>query len=203
VTDDLYAALGLSPEATAEEIAAASKAAVKKHHPDKGGKPDDFHTVQRAIAILRDPTKRDKYDRTGNADDQPQNEEAQALAMLSQQLAAAVGADFDPRYKDVVQAMRVNLTQGIAAHQAQRQQTEKTLQRLAQFKKRLSRKDKKPSQLHRVIDGQERDQNDLISKLDAAIRVTELALTMAADYVWAVDESPPQMVNTMQWVRYD
>ena len=192
MADDLYAALGLPRDATEEEIAKASRAAAKKHHPDKGGNVDEFHKIQRAIAVLRDPTKRDKYDRTGNADDQPQNDESQALSLLSQQFAAVIGSDFDPRYKDVVKAMRENLTQGAANHQAQRLQTEATLKRLAQFKARIKRKDDKPNALLRILEAQERDQTDLISKIDTAIRVIELALTMAADYVWTVDEQPMQ-----------
>ena len=193
MADDLYAALGLPRDATADEIAKASRAAAKKHHPDKGGNVDEFHKIQRAIAVLRDPTKRDKYDRTGNADDQPQNDESQALALLSQQLAAAVGSDFDPRFNDVVKQIRQNLSQGVAGHQAQKANVEKTIKRLGQFKTRLKRKDDKPNALMRVIEGQTRDQNDLLSKIDTAIRVTELALEMAADYVWTVDQETPQV----------
>jgi DnaJ-class molecular chaperone len=173
-------------------IEKASKAAVKKTHPDAGGSAEDFHKVQRAMTVLRDPLKRDKYDRTGNADDQPENDESQALSMLSQQLAAAVGSDFDPRFKDVVQAIRQNISQGIAGHQAQKASIHKTLKRLEQFKTRLRRKDDKPNSLSRVLEGQEREQNHTLGLLDQAIRVSELALTMAADYVYTVDQQPQQ-----------
>ncbi len=45
--------LGVSPEATDDEIRAAYKRAAMKHHPDRGGSPEAFQAVQDAYAALQ------------------------------------------------------------------------------------------------------------------------------------------------------
>lgn len=67
----LYDDLGVSENANAEEIRDAHRKAVKKHHPDKGGDPDELRKVHSAAIILRDPEKRARYDRDGSIDDGP------------------------------------------------------------------------------------------------------------------------------------
>lgn len=45
--------LGVSSEATDDEIRAAYKRAAMKHHPDRGGSPEAFQAVQDAYAALQ------------------------------------------------------------------------------------------------------------------------------------------------------
>lgn len=72
---DLYAELDVSPTATAEEIKAAGRARAKQTHPDAGGSAEAFNRVQRALAVLKDPERRARYDQTGDAE-QPVGGEA-------------------------------------------------------------------------------------------------------------------------------
>jgi curved DNA-binding protein CbpA len=65
----LYDDLGIAPDADDAEIKAAHRKAVRKNHPDIGGKREDFERVQRAYLILSDQQRREKYDRTGDADE--------------------------------------------------------------------------------------------------------------------------------------
>ncbi len=62
---ELYDILGLSPNATQDEIRSAYKKAALKHHPDKGGDEDMFKKISKANNILSDPEKRQQYDRFG------------------------------------------------------------------------------------------------------------------------------------------
>lgn len=61
---DLYRALGLSPSATSEEIAAAFRKRAKETHPDSTGQAsaDAFREVSDAYDILGDPIRRQEYD---------------------------------------------------------------------------------------------------------------------------------------------
>ena len=68
---DLYADLGVSPEATAAEIAHAYRALARRHHPDTRALPpaeaaaadSALRKVLRAYAVLRAPERRAEYDR--------------------------------------------------------------------------------------------------------------------------------------------
>lgn len=65
---DLYKVLGIERGVDKEEIRRAYKRLSMKHHPDKGGKEDDFKAVSRAHDILSDDRKRQIYDMTGSVE---------------------------------------------------------------------------------------------------------------------------------------
>jgi curved DNA-binding protein CbpA len=67
---DLYGVLGVSREATQDEINSAYRRLVRRHHPDAkaagGPAPDSSAALERvlaAYAVLRDPARRAEYDR--------------------------------------------------------------------------------------------------------------------------------------------
>lgn len=59
---DHYAVLGVSKNATPEEIKKAYRKLASQHHPDKGGDTAKFQQIQEAYAVLSDPAKRQQYD---------------------------------------------------------------------------------------------------------------------------------------------
>jgi|Transcript_10548 curved DNA-binding protein CbpA len=63
-----YDLLEVSPEATAEELNSAYKKRALKLHPDKpGGNAEQFKAMKAAYDVLKDPSKRQLYDRHGPA----------------------------------------------------------------------------------------------------------------------------------------
>jgi DnaJ family protein A protein 2 len=65
-TPDLYAVMGLSRGATADEIKRAYRKESLLRHPDRGGSKEAFQELQRANEVLSDPDKRAHYDATGS-----------------------------------------------------------------------------------------------------------------------------------------
>lgn len=59
---DHYAVLGVSKNATPEEIKKSYRKLASQHHPDKGGDTAKFQQIQEAYAVLSDPQKRQQYD---------------------------------------------------------------------------------------------------------------------------------------------
>jgi DnaJ family protein A protein 2 len=60
---DYYKILGLSKNASKEEIKLAFRKLAMENHPDKGGKKEKFQEIQEAYEILGNDEKRKKYDR--------------------------------------------------------------------------------------------------------------------------------------------
>lgn len=65
---DYYELLGIKKDASADEIKKAFRKAAVQHHPDKeGGDEAKFKEVNEAYEVLKDPTKRQRYDQFGHA----------------------------------------------------------------------------------------------------------------------------------------
>ncbi|MCK5412008.1 MAG: molecular chaperone DnaJ [Gemmatimonadetes bacterium] len=67
---DFYQTLGVSRQASADDIKRAYRKLAMEHHPDRNASPDAearFREVTQAYEVLRDPEKRDLYDRYGEA----------------------------------------------------------------------------------------------------------------------------------------
>ena len=70
-TKDYYASLGVSKDASDDDIKKAYRIMAKKYHPDLNHDPgaaDKFKEIQEAYDVLSDPDKRANYDKYGTAD---------------------------------------------------------------------------------------------------------------------------------------
>jgi DnaJ-class molecular chaperone len=59
---DYYSILGVSKNASDQEIRKAYKKMSMQHHPDRGGNEEEFKKVNEAYSTLKDPQKRAAYD---------------------------------------------------------------------------------------------------------------------------------------------
>ena len=94
---NLYDILGLSKNATFEEIKTKYKSLAQQHHPDKGGDPDLFKKIKHAYEILSDAISRKKYDTTGQYEHGPsiRTEALDQLSRLFFNIVPNMNADID------------------------------------------------------------------------------------------------------------
>ena len=59
---DYYEVLGLSNNASQDEIKKSYRKLSFKHHPDRGGEKEKFQQLNEAYSVLSDETKRKQYD---------------------------------------------------------------------------------------------------------------------------------------------
>ena len=67
--ENLYNILGVSPNATGDDIKKAYRSLAMRHHPDRSSHPNAdsrFDAIKKAYELLSDPQKRTEYDQTIN-----------------------------------------------------------------------------------------------------------------------------------------
>ena len=104
-----YEVLGIKADATLKDIRSAFRRRAKQTHPDTdGGDEKAFREVKSAHAILIDPTRREKFDRTGDAEEvHPDNAQNMVLGVVMMALLEAAnmfchGKMQDPATVDMV-----------------------------------------------------------------------------------------------------
>ena len=91
-----YDVLGLTRDATADDVKKAYRKLAREHHPDKGGDPEKFKKVQEAYEVLSDPEKRENFDRFGTAEGNPNGFPPNPNDIFAQMFGGAFGGQRGP-----------------------------------------------------------------------------------------------------------
>lgn len=188
---DLYEELGLGPDATADEIKAAHRRAVKKTHPDAGGDRQAFDRAQHAFNILSDQSKRTRYDETGVDSESPEQlARSQAMTTVAAKINAFLGdPKVDPRSFDLVLGVQELISADIREGANRKAEALHMIARLEQFKRRLKLKKaaKGGDRIGPILEAQIAAHRGLIGMLVDSEIALKLAKDLVAEYVYQTD----------------
>jgi curved DNA-binding protein CbpA len=194
----LYDVLGVDPDATPEEIKQAHHRLVKKVHPDAGGDKEEFHKVQGAYLVLRDPERREKYDKHGAEAVNPDNETALILTLLGGLMQQALASVQDPTTADIVGVMKDILNKTKSGHDDKIVECMAQDYKLRELEKRFKKKNKKnkkhkdhPNYFQTLLAGQRAGLKKQITNFKEAIEQVDELLDIVDAFEYVFD-APPQ-----------
>lgn len=185
---DLYEALGVAKDATAEVIKKAFRSKAKKAHPDAGGDPEKFHALVRANDVLSDPGKRQRYDETGTIDDQVDTTDSQAMSIIATFVDRFL-ADKDAKFKNLVGDLKKAIGDEITQAKRSIEEGRGYELRAIDVRKRLKGK-KGGAMIGRMVDGQIENARRSIAMLEQQIAVRARALNLIDDAEFDFEKRP-------------
>lgn len=197
---DLYEELGLSRDASQEDIRAAFRKRAAATHPDQpNGDEAQFKRVNHAHLVLSDPEKRERYDRTGSEDtsDPAARTMAKAMELLATHFDNLFTmAEFHPELHDPLVALkklvrmeRKDLKNKLGEIELRLKKMGKTIKRLR--KKGTKKSEAKATKLETVLRQLEKSASATKAKIENRIEVCDKALQMVDDCEYEVDVAEP------------
>jgi curved DNA-binding protein CbpA len=177
---NLYDILGLSKNATFEEIKSKYKSLAQQHHPDKGGDPELFKQIKHAYEVLIDPISRTKYDTTGQYENTVsiRDEALDQLSNLFFSIIANINADADDLVlimKNESRARRQNVNHNINICNSY-------IQKLNKIVNKIKKKNQGDNILKMFAENQLRIHENELQNFIRQIEVINLMIEMLEDY---------------------
>ena len=194
---ELYDRLGVSSNATADEIKAGYRRAVKTCHPDlhpdNEEKAQEFRNIQTAFDVLSDPEKRKLYDETGIADaaDQQTKLTAEALDNLTMLFGQVAEQLEDPDNQSPLEAVRTQLNHKAQLYAHSRQNILERTRRLEIVKKRLKRKTAEPNPFGNALNHKLEHLASELRACEQTQKVLQIMAQLLAEYTYTLEPKDP------------
>jgi curved DNA-binding protein CbpA len=187
---DPYKVLGVPRDADTPTVRKAYRRMAKTTHPDAGGDCEAFQQAARAVAILDDPAKRERYDRTGSVEDDPvQSPYHDALAIIMPIIAAGVQAwASDPINTCDIEKITlfVNLRDALekmrSGQLAEVDKAQRGIDKLRKLAKRTRRKDGTTSPIALAMEGEARRIETVLEPMRRKMAGIDAAIALVKDH---------------------
>jgi curved DNA-binding protein CbpA len=186
---DLYLILGLSNNATSDDIKIAYKKLAQQYHPDKNNGDDTlFVKIKFAYEVLIDPISRKQYDTTGEAKINFNNK-AKILEFLASMLLQIIDDDrTNTDNFDILRVMRNNILNNINSINND----------ISKIKKRIIKREKVISKiilvrgnenfLANVLISDNLKQQQILANLETSLDDLNIMLDMLSNYKYNITE---------------
>ena len=199
MSDDPYAVLGVAREATVSEIKKAYRRKAKTAHPDHGGSAEKMAKLSTAVAVLSDPERREKYDRTGETDSRSaEGIIAVALQEIANLLNQFIENDMaNEAYSDLPKMLADSMRQMAAKFKGDADKLRRKQLKAINIRSRLSvSKAGKENMLDAILSAQINQMSIMISKNEEKVKIAETVLAIIADHEYRKDEdSVPRSID--------
>lgn len=188
--ENLYAMLGLTPNATHDDVRAAYRKASKTAHPDAGGTAEAFAEIQLAHDILTDEDLRARYDRTGDCTLRaPEGmQEAQILNYTMSLMDHALRMIGDVEINSLTAVMKDLLSNNRKQAEVDISGHTKQLKRLQMVLKRTTAKKDQPNKLGILLAQQIAVCDANIAQLNANLEIIDGVAKLIDQHDYAVDK---------------
>ena len=180
-----YEELGVDRDATQDEIRKAYKVAAHATHPDReGGDEDLFKKASAAYEILRDPVKREYYDRTGDSD-------ANLMDNADRMVMDAFNATIERGFRgDIVEEVSRIIDQLQQQKQEQLSEITTEIEKLSRMANRVKAKGRNLYQ--QLIESKMHDAESRRQVTEQTINICDVATDRLMDYS---DAEPDEVVQ--------
>jgi curved DNA-binding protein CbpA len=190
-TKSYYQELGVSPDATEEEIRAAFRRRAKSAHPDRpGGSHEGMAAANRAAEVLLNPRRRLTYDRTG--EDKPTDTETKAREKIVSTILnwmANPENDLDSRQDPMSSITKILLSEQRAID-ITLTQGKQLVRRLRKHLKKLKFRGKGKPIIIQMIEYQIRQVENSTGQTDDNLEILKLAIQLSRDIHYEQEPSP-------------
>lgn len=184
-----YDALGLNKNADSAAIKKAYRKAAMKHHPDRGGKPENFHPIQRAYETLSNGSKRAYYDEHGE-DEAPKVDPAAKIQNELLGLFMSMIDQYDPEHDDLIGFARNAIAEREKAIPGELKKLQRKVRKVESAIIRLKHKGKGVNFLAQMLHVQVEQMKDLHEKGSKVFEQLKLIRNMIDEYEYLFDARP-------------
>lgn len=190
-----YDTLGVSNDATAEEIKSAYKKLAQQHHPDRGGNKDIFLKIQEAYDALSTSERRQHYDATGEATMPPDQSLARIYNYLSAMMLQVIEqTDIDS--VNLLEVMRLTIISNRNNNESEANKVRTRIKKRERTIARMVKKNGGDNILVSLMESDNKRQQAMLDGLITGVSDFNKMLTMLEDYVYNLPPAPISISQT-------
>lgn len=177
-----YDALGIKPDATADEVKRAYRACSSKAHPDKGGSDEEMAKINRAYDVLSSPDRRASYD-AGGDDSEPVSLAERARGLL----ADLIDNCLSNSAQNIVVACHQRIDEAMDEAKRGKRVAEAKVKVMTKRRKTISKQGEGENLVHAVIDKKIAEASAKLVQLDQVIELFTEVRVQLKDYNYTPD----------------
>lgn len=183
----LYEKLGVSENASPEEIKKAHKKKAKENHPDKGGDNKKFQEIQKAYEVLINPEKRKHYDDTGEVEQEQSTYTTELISYLNMVIVEKIEGSSSLEF-DLIKYALAKTKDFIKGGEANVKSFESKLSKFEKAKAKVKRRGNQPNFVSNILEQKIDLLKNRIKETEAKIDFLKRAHDDIATFEWEFDE---------------